>query len=123
MTSLLQSVVEEGTGRGVRALNRPCAAKTGTTSDMRDAWFIGYTPDLIAGTWVGYDIEKPLGKRETGAVAASPIWLRFMQEVLEGTEIEVFPVPDGIIFRQIDADTGGEVTDQTRRAIFECFKE
>jgi penicillin-binding protein 1A len=123
MTSLLQSVVEEGTGRGVRALNRPCAAKTGTTSDMRDAWFIGYTPDLIAGTWVGYDIEKPLGKRETGAVAASPIWLRFMQEVLEGTDIQVFPVPDGIIFRQIDADTGGEVTELTRRAIFECFKE
>jgi penicillin-binding protein 1A len=123
MTSLLQSVVEEGTGRGVRALNRPCAAKTGTTSDMRDAWFIGYTPDLITGTWVGYDIEKPLGKRETGAVAASPIWLRFMQEVLEGTEIQVFPVPDGIIFRQIDADTGGEVTEQNRRAIFECFKE
>ncbi len=123
ITSLLQSVVEEGTGRGVRALNRPCAAKTGSTSETRDAWFIGYTPDLIAGTWVGYDIEKPLGKRETGAVAASPIWLRFMQEVLEGTEIQIFPVPDGIIFRQLDADTGGEVTDQTRRAIFECFKE
>ncbi len=123
MTSLLQSVVEEGTGRGVRALKRPCAAKTGTTNDMRDAWFIGYTPDLIAGTWVGYDIEKPLGKRETGAVAASPIWLRFMQEVMEGTEIQVFPVPDGIIFRQIDADTGGDVTDLTTRTIFECFKE
>jgi len=123
MTSLLQSVVEEGTGRGVRALNRPCAAKTGTTNDMRDAWFIGYTPDLIAGTWVGFDNEKPLGKRETGAVAASPIWLRFMQEVLEGTEVGVFPVPEGIVFRQIDADTGGEVTEQTRRAIFECFKE
>jgi penicillin-binding protein 1A len=123
MTSLLQSVVEEGTGRSVRALNRPCAAKTGTTNDMRDAWFIGYTPDLIAGTWVGYDVEKPLGKRETGAVASSPIWLRFMQEVLEGTGVDVFPVPDGIIFRQIDADTGGEVTEQTGRAIFECFKE
>lgn len=123
MTSLLQSVVEEGTGRGVRSLNRPCAAKTGTTNDMRDAWFIGYTPDLIAGTWVGYDIEKPLGKRETGAVAASPIWLRFMREVLEGTEVQVFPVPEGIIFRQVDADTGGEVTEGTSRAIFECFKE
>jgi penicillin-binding protein 1A len=123
MTSLLQSVVEEGTGRGVRALNRPCAGKTGTTNDMRDAWFIGYTPELIAGTWVGYDIEKPLGKRETGAVAASPIWLRFMQEVLQGTEVQVFPVPEGIVFRQIDADTGGEATEETTRAVFECFKE
>jgi penicillin-binding protein 1A len=123
MTSLLQSVVEEGTGRGVRALNRPCAGKTGTTNDMRDAWFIGYTPELIAGTWVGYDIEKPLGKRETGAVAASPIWLRFMQEVLQGSGVQVFPVPEGIVFRQVDADTGGAATEETTRAVFECFKD
>ncbi len=77
----------------------------------------------MPGTWVGYDVEKPLGKRETGAVAASPIWLRFMKEVLEGTEVRVFPVPEGIIFRQVDADTGGEVSEQTSRVIFECFKE
>jgi len=123
MTSLLQSVVEEGTGRGVKALERPCAAKTGTTNDVRDAWFIGYTPDLIVGTWVGFDIEKPLGKRETGAVAAGPIWLRFMQEVLEGTPKKIFPVPEGIIFRQIDKETGRPPTRETRNVIFECFKD
>ncbi|MCK5513171.1 MAG: PBP1A family penicillin-binding protein, partial [Deltaproteobacteria bacterium] len=88
MTSLLKSVVEEGTGRKVKALHRPCAGKTGTTNDVRDAWFIGFTPHIIAGTWVGFDDEKPLGKHETGAVAASPIWLKFMQEVLEGTPMK-----------------------------------
>lgn len=123
ITNLLQSVVEEGTGRSVKALGRPCAAKTGTTNDMRDAWFIGYTPDLLAGTWVGFDIEKPLGKKETGAVAASPIWLRFMQEVLEGTPKKVFRIPEGIVFRQIDKETGKPPTGQSTNVIFECFKE
>jgi len=69
MTSLLKSVVEEGTGKKVKALRRPCAGKTGTTNDVRDAWFIGFTPDIIAGTWVGFDDEKPLGKHETGYLA------------------------------------------------------
>ncbi len=123
MTSLLKSVVEEGTGRKVKALHRPCAGKTGTTNDVRDAWFIGFTPDIIAGTWVGFDNEKPLGKHETGAVAASPIWLSFMQEVLEGIPKKTFSIPEGIIFVKIDPETGKPPTPQSQKIIFECFKE
>ncbi len=123
MTSLLKSVVEEGTGRRVRALKRPCAGKTGTTNDVRDAWFIGFTPDLIAGTWVGFDDEKPLGKHETGAVAASPIWLNFMREALEGTPLKTFSIPEGIVFTKIDPETGKPPTAQSQKIIFECFKE
>jgi membrane carboxypeptidase/penicillin-binding protein len=104
MTSLLQSVVEEGTGRRVRALGRPCAGKTGTTNEVRDAWFIGFTPDLIAGVWVGFDDETPLGKHETGAVAASPIWLTFMQEALRRSSMKVFTSPEGIIFMKVDPE-------------------
>jgi penicillin-binding protein 1A len=123
VTSLLKSVVEEGTGRRVRALKRTCAGKTGTTNDVRDAWFVGYTPDIIAGTWVGFDDQKPLGKNETGAVAASPIWLSFMQGVLEGTPTKTFAIPEGIIFMRIDAETGKPVTPKTRKVTFECFKD
>jgi penicillin-binding protein 1A len=123
MTSLLTSVVEEGTGRRVKALNRPCAGKTGTTNDVRDAWFIGFTPDLITGTWVGFDNQKPLGKHETGAVAASPIWLNFMKEVSEGTPMKTFSIPKGIIFVKTDPETGKPPTAQSRKIIFECFKE
>lgn len=123
MTSLLTSVVEEGTGRKVKALHRPCAGKTGTTNDVRDAWFIGFTPHIIAGTWVGFDDEKPLGKHETGAVAASPIWLNFMQDVLEGTPTRTFSVPGGIVFVKIDPETGKPPSPQSQKIIFECFKE
>jgi penicillin-binding protein 1A len=123
MTSLLKSVVNEGTGRRVRALKRTCAGKTGTTNDVRDAWFVGYTPDIIAGTWVGFDNQKPLGKNETGAVAASPIWLNFMQGVLEGTPLKTFSIPEGIIFMRIDAETGKPVTPKTKKITFECFKD
>lgn len=123
MTSLLKSVVDEGTGKKVRALNRPCAGKTGTTNDVRDAWFVGYTPEIIAGTWVGFDNQKPLGKNETGAVAASPIWLSFMQEALEGAPVKTFSIPEGIVFARIDAETGKPVTPLTKKVTFECFKD
>jgi penicillin-binding protein 1A len=123
MTSILQSVVEEGTGRKVSALHYPCAGKTGTTNEFRDAWFIGYTPDLIAGVWIGFDDRRPLGRGETGAQAASPIWLYFMQRVVEGTPMRFFSIPDGIVFMKVDARTGGPATFSTRDTVFECFKE
>lgn len=123
MVSLLTSVVEEGTGKKVKALQRPCAGKTGTTNEVRDAWFIGFTPDLIAGTWVGFDDEKPLGKHETGAVAASPIWLNFMKDILEGTPLKTFSIPEGIVFVKIDPETGKPPTTHSHEVIFECFKE
>ena len=92
MTSMLQDVVKFGTGMPARALGRPAGGKTGTTNDFTDAWFIGFVPQLTAGVWVGYDDKAvSLGKPETGAIAALPIWLEFMQAALAGKEVEDFP--------------------------------
>jgi len=74
ITSMMEDVVRYGTGWRARALGRPVAGKTGTTNDYKDAWFVGYTPDLVASVWVGFDNLKSLGSQETGARAASPIW-------------------------------------------------
>jgi penicillin-binding protein 1A len=93
LTSMLESVVQEGTGRRVQALGRPVAGKTGTTNDFRDAWFLGYTPGLIAGVWVGFDDHTSLGAGETGGRVASPIWLAFMQEALQDRPRMAFPLP------------------------------
>ena len=91
MTAMLEDVVKFGTGMPARALGRPAGGKTGTTNDFTDAWFIGFTPELTAGVWVGYDDKQvSLGKPETGAVAALPIWLEFMQGALDGKPIEDF---------------------------------
>lgn len=123
MTSLLESVVKVGTGSRVRVLNRPVAGKTGTTNDLYDTWFVGYTPRYVTGTWVGFDDEKSLGRGETGARTASPIWLGFMQRVLEGKPIRVFNVPEGVVFAKIDAETGLLPIPESKKTIFECFKE
>ena len=114
---------QSGTGRRVRALNRPVAGKTGTTNNLYDAWFVGYTPRYVTGTWVGFDEEGPLGKGETGSRAASPIWLGFMQAVLADKPVRVFQVPEGIVFAKIDADTGLLPITESRATLFECFKE
>lgn len=128
ITSLMQSVIQEGTGQKAKALGRPAAGKTGTTNDIRDAWFVGFIPQqLVAGSWVGYDIEQPLGTHETGAVAALPIWLEFMKEVLTGKPVENFSVPGGIVFLKLDPATGEPIRPghppRSGKAIFECFKE
>jgi len=128
ITSLMQSVIQEGTGQRAKALGRPAAGKTGTTNDTRDAWFLGFIPQqLVAGAWMGYDIEKPLGTHETGAVAALPIWLEFMKEAVDGKVVENFSVPEGIVFTKTDAVTGEPVGPKqpakSGKVIFECFKE
>jgi penicillin-binding protein 1A len=123
MTSLLESVVQNGTGRRVKELNRPVAGKTGTTNNLFDAWFVGYTPQYITGVWVGMDEEAPLGKGETGSRAASPIWLEFMKRALENEPAKVFQAPEGIVFAKIDADTGLLPVPESKEVIFECFKE
>jgi len=128
ITSLLEGVIEEGTGQKAKALGRPTAGKTGTTNDIRDAWFIGFIPQqLVAGAWVGYDIEKPLGTHETGAVAALPIWLEFMKEAVADKSAENFPIPDGIVFVKIDAETGEPIDpdhpSKSGKAILECFRD
>jgi penicillin-binding protein 1A len=123
MTSLLEGVVKYGTGHRLKALNRPVAGKTGTTNNLHDAWFVGYTPRYTTGTWVGFDDESSLGKGETGSRAASPIWLGFVQKVLEGKPVRVFQVPEGVVFSKIDAETGLLPIPESKKTIFECFKE
>ncbi|MEW6441040.1 MAG: PBP1A family penicillin-binding protein [bacterium] len=123
MTSLLQSVVGEGTGRAVQALGVPCAGKTGTTNDFRDAWFIGYIPDRITGVWLGYDQPRSLGNKETGGRLAAPVWLQFMKGVTQGSRAREFPVPLGIVFANVDVQTGLLAGLQSSRVRFECFRE
>lgn len=123
ITSLLEGVVKYGTGRRVRELNRPVAGKTGTTNNLYDAWFVGYTPRYITGTWVGFDDESCLGHGETGSRAASPIWLGFMKHVLADKPVKVFRIPEGVVFSKIDAETGLLPIPESKKTIFECFKE
>ncbi len=123
MTHLLEGVVQHGTGWRVKALKRPVAGKTGTTNNLYDAWFLGYTPQYITGVWVGFDDEKELGKNETGSRAASPIWLGFMKEVHKDKPAMVFRVPEGIVFHKIDAETGLLAIPESEKTVFECFKE
>jgi penicillin-binding protein 1A len=110
MTSMLQDVIERGTGTPARALGRPAGGKTGTTNDFTDAWFIGFTPEITAGVWVGYDDKSvSLGKPETGAVAALPIWLEFMQGALDGKPIQAFqnvvPLEKVALTKNVKVDT------------------
>lgn len=105
-THVMQDVVTSGTGTRVRSIGRPVAAKTGTTNDTRDAWFIGMTPSLITGVWIGFDQEASLGSQEVGGRAAAPIWLYFMEKALQNTPVESFPVPEGIVFEKINSKTG-----------------
>src|SRR6202790_2511169 len=110
MTAMLEDVVQFGTGMPARALGRPAGGKTGTTNDFTDAWFIGFTPQLTAGVWVGYDdTAVSLGKPETGAIAALPIWLEFMQGALAGKPIEPFqnvvPLEKLAMTKNVQVDT------------------
>jgi penicillin-binding protein 1A len=123
MTELLKDVIEHGTGQRVRALGRPAAGKTGTTNDLNDAWFIGYTPNLLTGVWVGYDQKTPLGKQETGARAASPIWLYFMSEAVQGKPVTDFSAPEGVVFAKIDLETGFLADTKSKRTAFLPFKD
>ncbi|HWP66886.1 MAG TPA: PBP1A family penicillin-binding protein, partial [Candidatus Limnocylindria bacterium] len=106
VTNLMESVVKEGTARAALALGRPLAGKTGTTNESRDAWFIGYSPDLLAGAWVGYDSHEPLGGKETGSRAALPIWMAFMERALAGRPPVDFPVPPGVTYVSVDPASG-----------------
>ena len=125
MTAMLEDVVQYGTGMPARALGRPAGGKTGTTNDFTDAWFLGFTPQITAGVWVGYDDKAvSLGKPETGAIAALPIWLEFMQGALAGKPIEDFqnvvPLERLALTKNVIVDTpdsapteAGEVPAQT----------
>lgn len=121
MTNLMQSVVTSGTGGRARALGRPVAGKTGTTNDMKDAWFVGYVPQLVAGVWVGYDQERSLGASGSGGQAAAPIWTEFMQRALSGVPVKRFPAPANVTFALIDPRSGHLAREGAPGAVQECF--
>ncbi|HZS37077.1 MAG TPA: PBP1A family penicillin-binding protein, partial [Polyangia bacterium] len=107
ITSMLTSVIEEGTAASARGkLKRPAAGKTGTTNSHKDAWFVGFTPDLVTGVWVGFDDMRELGHGEQGARAALPMWVEIMQVALKGVPPTPFTQPPGIVVQKIDPKTG-----------------
>ncbi len=107
-TRMLKDVMVYGTAKSLKKLSqeRPSAGKTGTTDDYRDAWFVGYTPQVITGVWVGYDKPRPGGKGFTGGAVAAPIWERFMRPVLASRPVVDFPKPDTVVSVTIDPATG-----------------
>ncbi len=122
MTDLLRAVVKEGTGRGASWVNADAAGKTGTSNDHRDAWFIGFTPEVITGVWIGYDRDKPLDPEETGGKAAAPIWAEYMSYVVKQYPKHSFEVPDDIVFANIDRNTGRLATSQTVDRVRVAFR-
>jgi len=106
MTYMMQGVVQRGTAWRAKALGRPVGGKTGTTDEYTDAWFVGFSPSITAGVWVGFDVKKTLGEDETGSRAALPIWVKFMEAYFKDRPVEKFQVPPNIIFVKIDSYTG-----------------
>ncbi len=123
VTSILKSVIERGTGHRAKDLGRPAAGKTGTTNDQMDAWFVGFTPELVAGAWAGFDEKKSLGKEETGGRAAVPIWRDFMEKATENTPITDFEIPPGISFVNIDGRSGLRAAPGDDDVMLECFRK
>lgn len=124
MSDLLKAVVEEGTGRKLKRLGRPLAGKTGTTNEQGDAWFMGFSPEITTGVWVGHDDNSLLGFGETGAGAALPIWGDYMRAALAERPIRDFEVPsEHIVFARVDRTTGLLADASTRDAYFQPFIE
>jgi penicillin-binding protein 1B len=123
VTSMMRSVVDEGSGAAARSAGfmLEAAGKTGTTNDLRDAWFIGLTPELLTAVWIGFDDNQPIGL--SGGQAAVPIWTTFMRRALAGRPNHPFDVPDGITFVDIDKDTGQVATASCPRVYREAFLE
>ena len=122
ITSIMEGVVQRGTATRVKALGRPVAGKTGTTNEEKDAWFVGFTPDLVAGVFIGYDDPKPMGRGATGGQMAAPIFLDFMEEALADTPAVDFRVPEGIKLIPVDRSTGRRTSGSGPNVILEAFK-
>ena len=122
MVSMLEGVISRGTGRRIADAGLVVAGKTGTTNDNTNAWFIGFSPDLVTGVYVGYDTPRPLGKRETGSTAAVPIFKQFMTEALADQPTIPFRRPGGITLVPVHAETGARVLPDHEMAVLEVFK-
>ena len=123
MASLMKAVVRNGTGWRARVLKRPVAGKTGTSNNEHDAWFMGYTPYLLTGVFVGFDQMKPQGKWETGSRAASPIWVDYRKQVEQDYPYQDFPQPPGIVMVRVDGKTGKLAGPGSGEVFFLPFKE
>jgi penicillin-binding protein 1A len=121
MTSLLASVVREGTGQRAQSLGRPVAGKTGTTNQAKDAWFVGFSTDLVVAVWVGFDDSLPLGWGESGARTALPIWVEFMKAATAGKPVTEFSRPNGVTELSIDPATGLLARFEQSDALTEVF--
>jgi penicillin-binding protein 1A len=121
ITSMLEDVVKRGTGTKADGLAQPTAGKTGTTNDFGDTWFVGYTPQLLAVVWVGFDNKRPIGNKETGGKVAAPIWKAFMEQALDGVPPDEFPIPDGLKCVNIDPATGVRAAPGGASRL-ECFR-
>ncbi|TJV48379.1 MAG: penicillin-binding protein, partial [Mesorhizobium sp.] len=122
ITSMMEGVVERGTGATVAELGRHIAGKTGTTNDEKDTWFIGYTPNLVVGLYMGYDQPKGLGKGATGGGLAAPIFKDFMRVALDGTPNVDFQIPEGMKLIAINRKTGMRANPDDAGAFIEAFK-
>jgi len=123
ITSMMEGVIKRGTGRKLRNLKLPLAGKTGTTNKNMDAWFLGFTSRLVIGTYVGFDEPKTLGKYETGAKAALPIFKKFIENVVKKKEALPFKVPKNINLLMVDLETGLQPNNNTKNIIYESFKQ
>ena len=122
MASMLKGAVDRGTGIVVKSLKRNLAGKTGTTNSNTDAWFIGFSSDLVVGVFVGFDNPRPLGYKETGSSVAAPIFRDFMKEALKNLPDIPFRRPSGIKLISVDPKTGTQVNLKTKNSILEAFK-
>jgi penicillin-binding protein 1A len=119
----MEGAIKRGTGKRLRSLNIPLAGKTGTTNKNMDAWFLGFTSKLVIGVYVGFDDPKSLGKYETGAKAALPIFKKFIKSVVTKKDALPFKVPKNINLVQVDVETGKLPNVNTKITIYESFKE
>ncbi|WP_299864079.1 penicillin-binding protein 1A [uncultured Hoeflea sp.] len=122
ITSMMEGVVTRGTAAGKVKLDRPTAGKTGTTNDEKDAWFVGYTADLVAGVFIGFDTPTPMGRGSTGGALAAPVFNEFMQAALEETRPADFRVPEGMKLIAINRKTGMQAFEGEAGVIMEAFK-
>jgi penicillin-binding protein 1A len=121
MADMLRAVVQEGTGYRLRELGRPLGGKTGTTNDQADGWFVGFSPGLATGVWVGHDSSQKLGVGETGSRAAAPIWVDYMRVALDGRPVRDFEVPASIVYTRIDRKTGLLASATSSETLFQAF--
>ncbi len=120
-TNMMEDVIRRGTGSRARVIERPLAGKTGTTNEYTDAWFIGFSPELVAGVWVGFDDRQSLGDREAASNVALPIWIDFMKTALEPMPPTNFPIPGGIVYARVDPKTGLLAPRDDKDAVVEVF--